>query len=801
MGRSYQPKHRATSPSGLALLGLTMKDRARLLIAGGATVAIAASGVVIVPVAFHAEPAAQAAELTADGTNVIESGVATAENETINGQVTRYLGGNPGDREKDFQLPMAGVRVYAKWVESDGSTSPIYTAVTDANGEYHIKMLDFKDPNGVTRRFDADPNWPEKEKIRVWSDNPDPSKWNLMFNYMNGQVGPKGVVADTTGGAAQLIGPNQYVNVAIQYVPIQDHTGMHLDNPKYVATSPDPASGPGGQINGSVHWNYNVPEGNQIYSGIAERNPGDVPIPNMRVRGSYLTDKAIKKIYAEAPKALGFRNIRGAGWNRQQELQLQDWIKQQIKKDGKAFWIAETVETTTGSDGKYSLHFNGTWGPRWDFSPNGLNVVGWPQNKKDRLGTLVSSPAEGTWSDTDVLAFDAKHINLDWTFVSIPDQPGQGLMTPYVNNQYFNPGGKGWPGVSEGKVPPTFTYGNSSFTGVDFALFSEKITFDVTPFDSFKNFATAGDTVNTRTTGLPFAQNNGTRFRVVWTDQNEKEVKGGAQCTFDVRPDGSIPSCDFKTPTDLTKQTTYTARLYSVAPDGVVSTLPVAVDSFTVDPAPKITSDNTPNYAPTNAALGGTTTVKAPTFDNPKTTDVVETNAAPANTKFEPGVPADGSKFPSWVKVDSKSGALTVTPDAGIAPGDYQVPVAVTYSDGSKDTAVATVTVKAATTAGLDPKYVAPGAVQPGGSVTVAAPTSTQAVEKTAAPAGTKFEPGVPGAGQTVPSWATVNADGTITVKPDAKAPAGSYQVPVLVTYPDGSTDTVSVPVTVKAAG
>ena len=48
--------------------------------------------------------------------------------------------------------------------------------------------------------------------------------------------------------------------------------------------------------------------------------------------------------------------------------------------------------------------------------------------------------------------------------------------------------------------------------------------------------------------------------------------------------------------------------------------------------------------------------------------------------------------------------------------------------------------------------------------------------------------------------WVTVSSDGSLTVAPPAGTKAGRHDVPALVTYPDQSTETVTVAVTVSAA-
>lgn len=143
-----------------------------------------------------------------------------------------------------------------------------------------------------------------------------------------------------------------------------------------------------------------------------------------------------------------------------------------------------------------------------------------------------------------------------------------------------------------------------------------------------------------------------------------------------------------------------------------------------------------------------------------------------------------GAGAPSWVTLN-KDGSIEARPDRNVEPGEYQIPVTVIYGDDSADrtTAVVTVTVKPANEI-HDPTY-SDVTVKQGDEVTAPAPTDVAE--------GATFA-----AGEGAPEWATVNEDGTVTLKPSKEVELGDYDVPVVITYPDGSTTTTTLKVTIK---
>ncbi|MCC4420678.1 YPDG domain-containing protein, partial [Limosilactobacillus reuteri] len=90
-----------------------------------------------------------------------------------------------------------------------------------------------------------------------------------------------------------------------------------------------------------------------------------------------------------------------------------------------------------------------------------------------------------------------------------------------------------------------------------------------------------------------------------------------------------------------------------------------------------------------------------------------------------------------------------------------------------------------------------PVTVEQGQSATDDPTFTNQDGKDVTAPTGTTFTTGTD-----TPGWATIDpSTGTVTVNPGTDVTPGAYNVPVIVTYPDKSTDDTTVPVIVTKAG
>ena len=204
-------------------------------------------------------------------------------------------------------------------------------------------------------------------------------------------------------------------------------------------------------------------------------------------------------------------------------------------------------------------------------------------------------------------------------------------------------------------------------------------------------------------------------------------------------------------------------------------TVPVVVtypDNSTDETSAKVNVTKKPDNEIYSPELGSIT-VKA---NRTAKTPAIE--GLPADTKF---ALADGA--PNWATIDDK-GVVQLNPSGDVAPQDYDVPVTITYPDGTKDTAILKVTVTERDIAEVhDPAYEPIEVVQTE-TGTVTAPTDSTADAEYSLGAG-------------APKWATLNKDGSIEVNPDLNVEPGEYKLPVTVVYKDNSSDRTTAVVTV----
>ncbi|WP_449459492.1 YPDG domain-containing protein, partial [Streptococcus suis] len=135
------------------------------------------------------------------------------------------------------------------------------------------------------------------------------------------------------------------------------------------------------------------------------------------------------------------------------------------------------------------------------------------------------------------------------------------------------------------------------------------------------------------------------------------------------------------------------------------------------------------------------------------------------------------------VTVNPNNGTVTATPPANAQPGtSVDIPVKVTYPDGSVDSTTTNVRVVPNDAQENTPGYNG-GSTKPGVGVNIPQTGDTPL------PHTTLTQPPK----ESVPSGWTVTVNpnnGTVTETPPAKAqPGTSEDIPVKVTYPDGSVD------------
>ena len=727
--------------------------------------------------------------------DAIESPSSVDGTKTITGQVYVQRYGNYKVHLNDAgfpPIPMQGVRVYAQWMEKDGSVSPIYTTTTNASGEYAIKMKDFTTETGKTYTFDADPNLPQGEKWRIWADNPDKDHLTQLSNYYNGSWGPRDYAYDVEIGDG--VGPDRLEYVNIRYGLKPENEVMH--NLKNVEENV-PAFKLG-MVRGDVHWELVKAAGAQGWSSGAAFpkyyfDKGiDAAAEDVTVYASYLSDYALEKIYAEPTSTFGSsaKTVRGAGWTIDNEARLQDWIRVQMAKEGQDKWIAETASAKVGGDGLFNIQFKGTYGATWN-NPGTMPLIKANIDKvNNAYHKIAESPSIDRWStsagDAAMLGGNiSKHINRDWLFVSTDMKPGVAFGTPWMTNGYM---GLGQYNGLLATWQNNFNWNEAD--GIILAVYPDYVNFRVTDGKGILNSGVPGDIAETETSGLPNQFAGGVKYQIEWTDTSTGKVVATGPVVA-ANADGTIPSFPLKTAgLGLTKTTNFTATLYPVNAETGTRGTSFGVDTYTVIVGSR------PVYDDVSVKAGSTGTSDVKGFDL-TTTDEQERIPADqldpklaANEPFSiPGTytAPEGYK----VSIDKATGVVTVIAPADAKPGTkIDVPVVATFTDKTSTGAMAHFVVANKEDRNVyDPAYK-DVAVNEGDPIRIAAPVSDPAV-----PEGTKFGVAKDGGltGLTIDQQTGAISGTAPQVDKDT-----DYTVTVKVTYPDGTAEEKAVKVTVK---
>lgn len=701
-------------------------------------------------------------EIALKADNIIEadafkSGYINSSTDATNAYATLsgrafYAGiGTPATTSNGATPVPDGTKVYLQWRDTDGAASPIFVTT--------VKSLDQSDGSQIGpgayafdlrtpiirdgKKLTDDKNNP----VYGWEDNAGKvhlfqanggQQYRLWINSFNNEAGntvsmvrqaggyfPGSFVSSSTGnniGQFPLLGTNMQRTAVFMYtIPgdymtrpkaewIHDDKGA-LENAAVTTEVTDTVSGliwlesgAGDRANSATGPNYNSSK-----DGVAK---------GYTVVLSKLTSEG-KAALSEAKQAA--QTLNG------EEKAVKDVLTEHPE------YIAYTYTATTNNEGRYTIRL-----PK-DAMTVADDMYMFVQDPTGRVVPNYSSFMRPMYNGAD--------SNKSWTPQTAPAK---------------NPGWRNW-------------------YNVNFAVInSVDVELDITNFDAQDNFAQPGQTAELKLTGKELSP---LPNKIVWKDSNGKIV----QVTEGLTKLSDASKANFQVPENAKDGEVYTATL--MAADNELS-----ADSF-------IVRTLNAKYDAIEVKKGSTKATEKP----------YATRGAKGLNKISDGkfgFPADatfklGKGAKDWASIGA-DGVVTVKPGADVNPCAYRIPVEVSMTDPLNDKQKLTVKtwvpvkVLPSDADTYEPAYVQDSKVEAGKEIVIAKPTfdntSTPDKETAEAPEGTKFELGGKAPFQTVEVCAE---DGSIKVAPTAKTKPGKYEIPVKITYPEGSSEVVNVPVEV----
>ncbi|ELD8128418.1 YPDG domain-containing protein [Staphylococcus pseudintermedius] len=619
---------------------------------------------------------------------------------TLSGRAWMLDHGTPTTIANGLTPVPEGTKVYLRWIDQDGATSPIYTAKTtsrlsaaDGNqvgpGAYAFDLrtgwIDAKGKHHVYRAVKG-------QYYKIWINDFRTKDGNIatMLRVAGGYVPGTYVDSVTYNNMGQfpLIGTNmQRTGIFMTTIPSE----QYLISKHYVKDTKGAAANPAVTIieNNFVSGKVWIETGAGDYVNSAtgpNHNAKDVVASGYKVVMSSLTDQGAKAYDAQV--------------NRLPKKDRAEAARQLLIKHPE--YIAATVEGITNEWGRYTLRF-----PKGTFN-------------KDHLYGYV-------------LDFDGEIVKTYSGFTS-PEfrRPNYNLTVTPQTAPYYRPIRRAW-------------------VNVNFAVIeAPQSQIEIKEFDATSNPAHRGQTATIDIIGMP---KTSLLTRVQWKDSSGSIVEDSGPVFTEEEAEHIA---EFVIPSSAKSGEVYTVQL-------VVGNHIVASDSLIVHVNEEAATYH-PIYPSTTVESGQRVTIPAPkNMDGKPLLD---------GTTFE-----KGHHVPTWALVNG-DGSITVRPGEKVAEGEYDIPVIVTYPDGSKNTIFAPVTVEEKQPMASQYEPITTGVSKPFGNPVM--PTDvTDSIQ--------------------VPNYPLEGQQPTVTVDDESQLPDGTTEgykdIDVTVTYPDGTKDRVKVPV------